>query len=282
MDPRVVVVTPCYKHAHLLPETIESVASQTYGNLECVIVDDGSPDNTAEVARELIDRYPDLDLRLLRQENKGLSEARNAGIRSSEAPLILPLDSDDRIAPTAVEKMAKAFSTDPRLSLVSPVGRCFGSSTAEILPYHRDLTWLLRRNTYCVVSMFTREAFNRAGGYKANMAGGYEDWEFWISIVEAGGGVRVLDDELFYYREEGVSMFDAALEQDLWLRAQIVLNHPQHFGRGRLWLARRTRRCADPKRPGLLNRLLWAYYFVRDRNRTAFKQQMAAIFLPRG
>jgi len=278
MQPRVLVVTPCYNHADVLPETIASVAAQTYPHVECVIVDDGSPDDTAEVARGLIERYPGLDLRLLRQENKGLSEARNAGVRSSDAPLVVPLDSDDKLAPEAIEKMVAAWEKEPRPSIVSPIGRCFGDSDIVMRPYNRDLTWLFRRNTYVVCSMFTREAFDAVGGYKANMAGGYEDWEFWISIIEAGGTARVVDEELFFYREDGDSMYDAALEKDLWLRSQIVLNHPQHFERGRLWLARRTRRIADPKKPGLVNRLGWLYYFVKDRNRTAFKQQLAALF----
>ena len=278
MEPRVVVVVPCFKQAHFLPEAIESVVAQTYDNLECIIVDDGSPDDTAEVARELMARYPDLDLRLLQQENQGVEEARNAAIRSSDAPLIIPLDADDKLDPTAIEKMVAPFVADPSLAVVCPTVRQFGAGDEMIVPYQRDLTCLLKRNTYIGTSLFSREAWKSAGGYKPNMEGGYEDWEFWISIVEQGGKVRILPDVLLWYRQSGPSGHSVAFAKDLWLRAQIVLNHPGLFERGRLWLARRTRRCSDPNRPGLLNRLLWLCYFVKDRNRTAFKQQLAALF----
>src|SRR3712207_3825724 len=70
------VVIPCYNQAHFLGEAIESVLSQSYKNFEIVVVDDGSTDNTSEVASG----YPPDKVRLLRQENKGLSAARNAGL----------------------------------------------------------------------------------------------------------------------------------------------------------------------------------------------------------
>jgi glycosyltransferase involved in cell wall biosynthesis len=278
MSPRVVVVTPCYRQAHFLPEAIESVAEQSYRDIECVVVDDGSPDDTAAVAESLIERFPDLDLRLIRQENRGLAAARNAAIRSSTAPYFVPLDSDDRLAPDAIERLVGALDADPTPDVVSPAGRRFGLSDDRIEPLEKDLAWLLKRNTYIGTSLVSRAAYERAGGYKPNMEGGYEDWELWISIVESGGIVRVLNEVCFYYRQVGPSMFDSALARDLWLRSQIVLNHPHLFEPGRVRLARRTRRCRVPEDPGLLNRLGWLYYFLRDRNRTAFKQQLSAIF----
>jgi hypothetical protein len=110
------------------------------------------------------------------------------------------------------------------------------------------------------------------------MKGGYEDWEFWLSIVEAGGVAHTIDEVLFHYRKTGGSMHDNALRQDLWLRSQVVLNHPQHFEPGRVRLARRTRKASNPRRPGLLNRLGWIYYLVKDRNRTALRTQFAQLF----
>ena len=73
--PLVSVVIPCYKHAHYLGEAIESVLNQTYDNYEIIVVDDGSPDNTVEVARQYS------QVRLIRQNNQGLSAARNTGIK---------------------------------------------------------------------------------------------------------------------------------------------------------------------------------------------------------
>ena len=138
MPERVVIVVPCYNQAHFLPENIASIAAQTAENLEVVIVDDGSPDDTAEVAQQLIEQYPERDIRLLRQENAGLSEARNSGIRASDAPLILPLDSDDKLFPEAVEKLAAAFEATPKPSIVAPWGRHFGDRNHAVITYDSD------------------------------------------------------------------------------------------------------------------------------------------------
>ena len=85
---KVSIIIPCYKQAHFLAEAIESALAQDYDNFEVIVVNDGSPDNTSEVAK----RYP---VSLIEQENKGLSAARNAGIKASTGSWILPLDADN-------------------------------------------------------------------------------------------------------------------------------------------------------------------------------------------
>jgi glycosyltransferase involved in cell wall biosynthesis len=101
----VTVVIPCYNQAHFLGEAIESVLEQTYPHYEIVVVDDGATDNTSEVAS----RYPG-KVRLIRQENRGLSGARNTGIRHSEGEYMVFLDADDRLLPEALERALSAFT----------------------------------------------------------------------------------------------------------------------------------------------------------------------------
>lgn len=276
--PRVVVVTPCYGQADLLPEAVRSVADQTYADLECVVVDDGSPDDTASVAERLVEEHPRLALRLVRQENKGLAEARNTGIRSSDAPLILPLDADDKLAPTAVAKMAAAFDARPELAIVGSWGREFGDRTTLLKATAVPLRRMLKGNELLCASMFRREAFEKTHGYNANMAGGFEDWDFWISILEHGGAVHVIEEELFFYRKSGASMINSADARDLWLRARIVLNHPQLFEEGRVRLAEETVEIPNPERPGARLRLRWIGYFLKDLNRPQVTHQVASLF----
>ena len=95
--PLVSVVIPCYNQAHFLGEAIESVFKQTYKHFEIVVVDDGSTDNTSEVAR----RYS--GIRCIEQVNQGLSAARNTGIRESKGEYLVFLDADDRLYPIALE-----------------------------------------------------------------------------------------------------------------------------------------------------------------------------------
>jgi glycosyltransferase involved in cell wall biosynthesis/peptidoglycan/xylan/chitin deacetylase (PgdA/CDA1 family) len=101
------VVLPCYNQAHYLAAAIESVLAQTYSNVEVVVVDDGSTDNTHEVAA----RYP--DVRCVRQSNKGLSAARNAGLRSATGTFITFLDADDTLEPEAVARGLECLRAHP-------------------------------------------------------------------------------------------------------------------------------------------------------------------------
>ena len=91
--PLVSVVIPCFNQAHFLVEAIESVRDQIYSNVELVVVDDGSADNSFEVAG----RYP--DIRRLRQSNRGVAAARNLGFAESRGTLVVFLDADDRLLP---------------------------------------------------------------------------------------------------------------------------------------------------------------------------------------
>jgi glycosyltransferase involved in cell wall biosynthesis len=110
------VVIPCYNQAHFLGEAIESVLAQSYPHFEIVVVDDGSTDDTSEVAA----RYQ--AVRLVRQENQGLAAARNSGIRESEGGYLVFLDADDRLLPGALEVGVEHLNAHPECAFV--FGRC--------------------------------------------------------------------------------------------------------------------------------------------------------------
>jgi glycosyltransferase involved in cell wall biosynthesis len=112
----VTVVIPCYNQARFLGEAIESALSQTYKNFEVVVVDDGSDDHTSEVAA----RYG--RVRLVRQENKGLSAARNRGFAEGRGEYVVFLDADDRLLPDALEVGVGKLETHPNCAFVS--GHC--------------------------------------------------------------------------------------------------------------------------------------------------------------
>ena len=89
-SPRASVVIPCYKQAHFLPEAVASVIAQTYPDWELIIVDDGSPDDTAVVAQRLIETYPERRIRLVRQAESGLGGAAKGGIAGGRGALFFP------------------------------------------------------------------------------------------------------------------------------------------------------------------------------------------------
>ena len=101
------IIIPCFNQGHYLPEAIESALSQTYGALEVVVVDDGSSDNTSEITR----RYP--GVLLLRQENRGLAAARNAGLSATHGEYVVFLDADDRLRPEAVTSGLRMLDDNP-------------------------------------------------------------------------------------------------------------------------------------------------------------------------
>src|SRR5438309_8808465 len=91
---KISVVMPCFNHGEFLPEAAASVARLGREDIEIVVVDDGSTD---ERTREVMDELAERGTKVIRQENKGLAAARNAGIAASQGEYILPLDADDRL-----------------------------------------------------------------------------------------------------------------------------------------------------------------------------------------
>ena len=234
----VVVVIPCYGYAHFLPEAVTSVAAQTWPHIDCVIVDPESPDDTRAVAERLIRDHPQLKIRVLEQQNRGLPASRNDGIRSTTAPLVLALDADDRLHPCAVEHMVRPFLLDPGISVVHCAGREFGDRRNPMPAVPVTEASQLHKNRLPYCSMFTRTAFDEVGGYNENMVHGYEDWDLWIGMLERRLRFHAVQEELFFYRKHGRTMLDEALTKDIWLRSRLILNHPGMYRSEQVALAK--------------------------------------------
>jgi glycosyltransferase involved in cell wall biosynthesis len=226
------VIVPCYNQAQYLPETLQSVLDQTYMNWECLIVNDGSPDNTEEVALEWIKK--DIRFKYLKKQNGGLADARNYGIKASSGEYILPLDSDDLIATTYIEKAAKKLKQNPEIGIVYCKAKLFGNQTGLwSIPKH-TLKRGLTQNTIFCSALFRRNDFNKTHGYNSNMIFGYEDWDFWLSLIEHQIKVYRISESLFLYRVKEISMRSLInWERMIYLHKQIIQNHQtlyqEHF-----------------------------------------------------
>ena len=205
MVPRKVsVIVPCYNQGAYLSEALDSVLKQTYQNIECVIVNDGSTDNTEEVIRRY--RLYDSRIKSISQENSGLASARNNGIRSSAGEFILPLDADDIISPSYIEKAVARFMASPILKLVYCKADFFGDKNG---PWNLDVyDWdsFIWQNCIFCSAMYRRCDFDNTAGYNTNMKYGFEDWDFWLSLLRKGDGVCRIDEPLFHYRIKDASM----------------------------------------------------------------------------
>jgi glycosyltransferase involved in cell wall biosynthesis len=203
-NPLVSIIVPCYNQAQYLDEALDSVLKQSFENWECIIVDDGSPDNTEEVVEKWLEK--DSRFKYVFQENGGLSSARNYGISKSEGEFILPLDADDKISTDYTKLAIEAFEKDSCLILVYCKAEKFGGETGSWDLPDFSLFNLARLNMIFCSAFYKKVDWELLGGYDQNMICGLEDWEFWIALLKNGGGVKCIEDVGFYYRVKSVSM----------------------------------------------------------------------------
>jgi len=112
------VIVPCYNQGIYLKETIQSALASSYRPLEILIINDGSKDHSLEIAKELETQHP--EVRVLDQANAGVTKARNAGIAAAQGEYLLPLDGDDLISASYIEKGLAILSTRPKVKVVLP------------------------------------------------------------------------------------------------------------------------------------------------------------------
>lgn len=222
---KVSVVIPCYNHALYLPEAVRSVLDQTYRDIEIIIVNDGSTDNSQETANQLIKENPCANIILLNQLNSGLPTSRNNGIRAASEDYIFVLDADDKIHPQTIEKMAKILDEHEKVGLVYSDIRFFGDKNKEYSNPDFDPQRHLKEDIVTGNCMFRKKVWEVVGGYNPNMKYGYEDWDFSIGAYEKGWDLYHVKEPLFFYRRAGVTMVHTSRAYDQYLRAKMVLNH---------------------------------------------------------
>jgi glycosyltransferase involved in cell wall biosynthesis len=198
------VIIPCYNDGRFLKEAVDSVLQSTYPFLEIIIVDDGSFDNTKELAQQIMDSSQ--KVRYIYQDNSGLSAARNKGIESAKGQFILPLDADDKIAPEYIAEGVGILQQNQEVKVVYCNAEFFGLKQGEwkLKPFSRKI--LPRENVIFCCALYRKIDWERTGGYSPGMKYGWEDWEFWISLLKSGGEVYKLPLTGFFYRIKENSM----------------------------------------------------------------------------
>lgn len=224
------VIVPCYKQAQYLDECLESVFNQTYQNWECIIVNDGSPDHTEEVAKKWIEK--DSRFQYVYKENGGLSSARNAGIKIAKGEYILPLDADDKIASNYCGLAIQEFINDTDLKLVYCLAEKFGDEQGLWQLPEFSLSLLASDNMIFCSAFFKKSDWEYIGGYDLNMIYGLEDWEFWIHLLKNEGKTKRLEEICFFYRIKKSSMIKKMdFTQGIFLKRYISVKHADFFVR---------------------------------------------------
>ncbi len=212
--PLVSVVVPCYNHEKYVKETIESIINQTYKNIELIVIDDGSKDNSVSVIQELADKY---GFTFIHRPNKGLSATLNEGIRLAKGKYFSSIASDDILFLEKIEKQVKFMESNPKY------GMCYGKivyfedsiENTYDYPNSNKQGWVFDDllNYGCFIpapSYFTRkEVFESVGGFDKNLW--IEDWDMWLRIAKKYQ-VGYIDEYLAYYRKHDTNISSQSLK----------------------------------------------------------------------
>ena len=228
--PRVAVIIPCFDDGRLVADTVRSVREDE--PVELVVVDDGSTDPET---LETLEALSDEDVRVVRLDgNRGVSEARMAGLEATSAPYVFPLDSDDLAVPGALGMMADRLDSRPDVDV------CFGDYlefgdrvVVRAVPQALDPYRVGYTNEYPASSLYRRTALERVGGWQLRHS--HEDWDLWMALAERDSSAIHLGPGLVTYRHR----LHAGRRRDS-LRAdhrsaykQLRGRHPELFGRMR-------------------------------------------------
>jgi len=228
------VIIPCYGQAHFLAETIESVVAQRYPHFEVVVIDDGSADNTEEVALQ----WP--RVRYVRQDNSGLAAARNTGLRRSLGDYVVFLDADDRLLPEALDAGLTAFAAHPESAFVVGHCRCI---TVDGMPLPESEQPCVAGDPYSTLLekcwiyppatvMFRRSVFQAVGNFDVTVSP-CADYDLYLRIAK-GYPIHCHHHVVADYRKHGAIMTG---NPGLMLSsAAAVLRSQRHYaGRSPLW-----------------------------------------------
>lgn len=207
VQPRVSVIVPAYGVAHLLGEALDSLLAQTFTEWECLVIDDGAPD---DVAGAVAPYLSDSRMRFLATRNQGVSAARNHAIAAARAPLIALLDGDDLFRPNYLATTVPLLEQDPDVRLVTVNARIFGAIPHERLCFtgkqgtgdglRGSLADVLERSFGVYIgTTFRRADFDAIGGFDTAMAQS-EDFDLWVRLMQLGGHARYVDAVLGEYR----------------------------------------------------------------------------------
>jgi glycosyltransferase involved in cell wall biosynthesis len=231
----VTVVTPLYNYAGFVTEALDSVVAQTAKDIDLVVVDDASTDESLAVAREWIETnaYRFNRVVLIRNlENSGLALTRNVGFANAETPYVLPLDADNRLLPDCAERLLAAVRETgaayayPYIRQFGDAGLMANDAPLGLTPY--DAGRFRQANFVDAMALVRRAAWVAVGGYD-HIQFGWEDFDFWAKLAERAEFGQQVPEVLAEYRVHASSMLRS--ETDLrrnkaLLIADIERRHP--------------------------------------------------------
>lgn len=238
-SPLVSIIIPCFNQGKFLAQTIESALSQTYSHIEIIVVNDGSNDNSAEVAA----RYA--TVKYLFQENRGVAEARNFGLSESRGAYLKFLDADDRLTRDAIAAHLRCFAAHPHIGFVvgdiewiDEINRHLGKGSWPFREAdHYEELLKVNHVSNTVAAMFKREVLEKAGVFNAYFSPA-EDYEMLVRAARTFPSVHHSDVVAEYRRHTSNTSRKGALMLKATRRVMIA-ERPHVKGAPRLETALR-------------------------------------------
>ncbi len=203
------VVIPSYGHAHYIQQTLESLFQQTRQPLEIIVINDGSPDDTASAVQPYLDR-----IRYIEQTNRGLNATLNVGLTLCRGDYVLMIASDDWLRPDALEMLAAILDINQyvgfvhaEITYVDEDGMSLSHLVPRSLPpgSHRATVDLIKSNyIYAPTVLCRRSALNAVGEFLDFTF--CQDWAMWLRLLFAGWYAYGIDQPLAYYRRHSSNL----------------------------------------------------------------------------
>ena len=220
---KVSVVMPCFNHGEFLQEAVDSVTRVGRDDFEAIVVDDGSTD---ERTREEMDALSAGGVHIIRQGNKGLAGARNAGILASRGEYIFPLDADDRLRSGWIDRGISILGSDPQVGIVYGDAQCFGTRQNLWRTAPFETARLLTANFIHSSALYRRSVWEQNRGYDGTMpVQGLEDWDFWLGALEHGWQFAYVPEVFFDYRQAEGSMITKTAPFEDQIREFVARKH---------------------------------------------------------
>lgn len=227
MDKIVSIIIPCYNQGKYVQDALNSAINQTYKNIEIICISDGSSDNSDEIIKKFVLNNKNIKY-INCDKNMGVANARNTAIDSSAGEYILPLDADDVIESTYVEKAVAILDNDSNIGIVYSKARKFGKVNEFWDLAKFNINNFLFDNCIFNCALFRKNDFIHAGKYKENIKSGCEDWDLWLSIIALGLKPYQIPEVLFNYRQEENYRTKLAYKDKTW-RKEIIKNNLELF-----------------------------------------------------
>lgn len=222
----VTIIITNYNKGDYIKESIESALNQNYSNFDVLIIDDGSTDGSVDIIKSY---QPNPKITLILQDNIGVIKTRNKAINSAKGEFILQLDGDDLLHPEYLSWTSPVLSGNSNVGIAFCKTELFGAKSGVWDLGEYSLLNQLTTNQIVVTALFRKKDFLRTNGYNDVFAKGYEDWDFWLSILELGLKGQEINKIGFYYRilpESRNSSFSKDAEFEL---KSMIFKHHQNL-----------------------------------------------------